>query len=250
MRIGLCLAGGGAKGAYEAGVIKALYDKGIKNFSSISGTSIGAVNGYFIYTQNVEKLEDMWINIEQNSKKGVSIKNNIVDNSEVIENLNELYDNSNESTNFYVNYVKVKNKNIEEVVEELSKLDKVDRLNAIKYSSLLPFNPKGTLNLKDQFIKDVNEGMYEDYNLDGGLVRNTLIEPLIDDNVDKVIIISTRHDFELSDKIKSKFNENKIIVVRPKTELTSKDTLKFNNEFCKRMFNEGYEIGSSINIEN
>ena len=59
MNIGLCLCGGGAKGAYQAGVIKALYDRGINKFNAISGTSIGAVNGYFIFTNNVEKLEEM-----------------------------------------------------------------------------------------------------------------------------------------------------------------------------------------------
>ena len=53
MNIGLCLCGGGAKGAYQAGVIKALYDRGINKFNAISGTSIGAVNGYFIFTNNV-----------------------------------------------------------------------------------------------------------------------------------------------------------------------------------------------------
>ena len=50
MRIGLCLSGGGAKGAFQAGVIKGLYDNGISKFDAISGTSIGAVNGYYVST--------------------------------------------------------------------------------------------------------------------------------------------------------------------------------------------------------
>ena len=99
MRIGLCLSGGGAKGAYQAGVVKALYDRGIKNFTAISGTSIGAVNGYFIFTDNVEKLEHMWINIEENSENKIKIKNNTVDNSEIIKNLRQLINNSNKDTN-------------------------------------------------------------------------------------------------------------------------------------------------------
>ena len=48
MKLGLCISGGGAKGSYESGVIKALYDRGINKFDSISGTSIGAIIGYFI----------------------------------------------------------------------------------------------------------------------------------------------------------------------------------------------------------
>ena len=71
LNIGLCLCGGGAKGAYQAGVIKALYDRGINKFNSIAGTSIGAINGYFLFTENVEKLEEIWTNINKNTKNSV-----------------------------------------------------------------------------------------------------------------------------------------------------------------------------------
>ena len=250
MRIGLCLSGGGAKGAYQAGVVKALYDRGIKNFTAISGTSIGAVNGYFIFTDNVEKLEHMWINIEENSENKIKIKNNTVDNSEIIKNLRQLINNSNKDTNFYVNYVNIKNKKIEEVVKDVSTLDNNECINAIKYSSLLPFNPQCKLTLKEQFIKDVNEGIYEGSNLDGGLVRNTLIEPLIDNNLDKIIIVSTRHDYKLPEMIKSNMDESKFIIARPNTPFTSSDTLKFNKEFCEIIYREGYEVGKLLDLEN
>ena len=32
MSLGVCLPGGGAKGAFQAGVLEALYNRGIKNF--------------------------------------------------------------------------------------------------------------------------------------------------------------------------------------------------------------------------
>ncbi|SCH97609.1 patatin-like phospholipase family protein [Romboutsia sp. 1001713B170207_170306_H8] len=248
MRIGLCLPGGGAKGSYQAGVIKALNDKGINNFASISGTSIGSINGYFVFTDNVENLEDMWINIEENSENKVKIINNTVDNSEIINALEKLDNKYNKDTKFFVNYVHISNKNIEEIVTDVSNLDKKECLNAIKYSSLLPFNPKGMLPLKEQFIKDLNEGLYENEKLDGGLVRNTLVEPLIDEDMDKIIIISTRHDYKLPENIKSKIDEDKIIIVRPNSVLTSKDTLRFNKEFCESMYKEGYEIGKLLNL--
>ena len=250
MRIGLCLSGGGAKGSYQAGVIKSLYDRGVNKFASISGTSIGAINGYFVFTGNVEKLEDMWINIEENSENNIKIVNNAVDNSKLIEILDELDNNSKENPKFYVNYVNINNKQIKEEVKDISIVDKLKAMDYIKYSSLLPFNPKGALNLRDQFIKDVNENLYEGCNLDGGLVRNTLIEPLINDSLDKIIIISTRQDYTIPDDIKLKIDENKLEVVRPKTILTSQDTLKFNKEFCEKMFKEGYDIGKTLNINN
>ena len=45
MKIGLVLAGGGARGTYQIGVWKALIELGIdKYIKVVSGTSIGAVN--------------------------------------------------------------------------------------------------------------------------------------------------------------------------------------------------------------
>ena len=248
MKIGLCLSGGGAKGSYQAGVVKALYDKGIKEIASLSGTSIGAINGYYIFTENVENLEKVWINIQKTSENDVKIVDNTVDNSLIIDGLRELNNSLDSKINFYVNYVDIEDQYINEKVVNLSNMDKENGLNYVKYSSLLPFNPKGNLPLRDQFAKDVKEGLYNGMKLDGGLVRNTLIQPLLEDNVDKIIIISTRHDYILPDEIKNVYNEDNIIIVRPKTVFGPKDTLRFENEFCTSMFNEGYEIGSRLNI--
>lgn len=46
-RVGLVLSGGGAKGAYQVGVIKCLADHGIQ-ISAVAGASVGALNGALI----------------------------------------------------------------------------------------------------------------------------------------------------------------------------------------------------------
>jgi predicted acylesterase/phospholipase RssA len=247
MNIGLCLAGGGAKGSYQAGVIKALFEKGLK-ITSLSGTSIGAVNGYYIFTGNVDKLEKVWTNIQKTANNNIKIVDKVVDNSPIIDELKALNDEVDSKFDFFVNYVEIKNKNVEERVVNLINLNKSDSINYVKYSSLLPFDPNSKLEFKEQFLQNVVDGVYDNKNLDGGLVRNTLIEPLIEDNVDKIIIISTRHDYNISDDIKKLYDEKNIIVVRPKTEFGPNDTLRFENEFCTKMFNEGYEIGKNLYI--
>ena len=124
MNIGLCLCGGGAKGAFQAGVIKALYDRGINKFNSISGTSIGAINGYFIFTDNLEKLEKMWIDIDENLKNTLKIIDNTVDNSYIIELLSNINYKGIENQDFYVNYISIKNNLAEEKIVNISKLSK------------------------------------------------------------------------------------------------------------------------------
>ena len=42
--------------------------------------------------------------------------------------------------------------------------------------------------------------------------------------------------------------QNNIIVIRPKTIFEKNDTLRFEGEFCKKIFNEGYEIAKNMNI--
>lgn len=247
MKLGLCLSGGGAKGAYQAGVIKALYEKGIDKFHSISGTSIGAINGYFIYTDNSENLEKMWIRMEENSPETIKVVDKTVDNSQTIDILKALEFN-NLDMNFYVNYVEIENKEAKEKVVNISGLAENSALEAVKYSALLPANESSTLNLKDQFLIDLKEGLYDGYKLDGGLLRNTLVQPLIEDNVDKIIIISTRHDYIIPDYIKNEYDEKNIILVRPNTQFSAEDTLRFEPEFCRKIYKEGYEIGKSISL--
>ena len=122
-------------------------------------------------------------------KHSIKIVNNTVDNSEIIEILSKLYDKNTEKMDFYVNYINIENKIPKEEIVNLLDLNKEEALESIRYSSLLPFNPKGTMGLHKQFINDLSEGLYNGYKLDGGLVNNTLIKPLLDKNLDKIIVI-------------------------------------------------------------
>jgi NTE family protein len=63
-RIGLVLAGGGGKGAYELGVVDYLADLGV-GLTAIAGTSIGALNGAVLacapsLRSGVERLAQFW----------------------------------------------------------------------------------------------------------------------------------------------------------------------------------------------
>ncbi len=75
-KIGLYLAGGGARGAYQAGVIKALYTI-LKTptipFDMITGVSAGSGNACILaqnadnFKKGVQELEDLWCNIKSHN---------------------------------------------------------------------------------------------------------------------------------------------------------------------------------------
>ena len=69
-KIGLVLSGGGAKGAYQAGIVKALADLEIE-IAALSGASIGALNGAVLacapsLREGAERLEKLWHTIAEN----------------------------------------------------------------------------------------------------------------------------------------------------------------------------------------
>ena len=64
MKFGLVLSGGGAKGAYEAGAIKAMGEMDvIEKVYGVSGTSVGALNTLVFAMDDVALMEELWENI-------------------------------------------------------------------------------------------------------------------------------------------------------------------------------------------
>lgn len=64
-KYGLVLAGGGGKGAYEVGALKAVEELGLlKDVKGISATSIGAVNMVVTQGSSISKAYELWRNID------------------------------------------------------------------------------------------------------------------------------------------------------------------------------------------
>jgi len=85
MRIGLALGGGGAKGFFHIGVLKALTSLGIK-IHSISGTSIGALIGaLYALHLDAKKVEELTLAILNKYKKEIEVLKGYSGSSEVEE---------------------------------------------------------------------------------------------------------------------------------------------------------------------
>ena len=63
-KIGLVLAGGGGRGAYQIGVWKALHETGLDNYiTSVSGTSVGGLNAALFIQDNLNIAQNTWNSI-------------------------------------------------------------------------------------------------------------------------------------------------------------------------------------------
>lgn len=84
-KIGLVLCGGGAKGAYQVGVIRVLEEFGLLPYiQSVAGSSIGGINGALFLQYTPEEMENFWLNCPWStvflvSKENMNRMNQIVD---------------------------------------------------------------------------------------------------------------------------------------------------------------------------
>lgn len=113
----LALGGGGTKGAYQVGVIKALKELNIK-ITAVSGTSIGAINGAFILQDDVALMEKVYTNMKFND---------ICKDEIVVDESKDLLDLKN-IVNIVAGYIKnngLDNSALRELIVKYLDLDKV-----------------------------------------------------------------------------------------------------------------------------
>ncbi len=71
----LVLTGGGARGAYEAGALKAINQLDL-DVKGVYGTSVGALNGAFYCQGETEKLYKMWQNLSYSDVMSINASSN------------------------------------------------------------------------------------------------------------------------------------------------------------------------------
>ena len=259
---GLFLQGGGAKGAFEAGAVYAMHEKGLK-FDIISGTSIGAVNGYFIYTNNIENMKEIYTGTDLENELGDIEITDIIPNDFLIEKLKTLECKNTYVKFFYVNYINVKNSKFKEIWTDVSKLTKEEILACVKYSSLLPYVcPDGIKSMPfakvaesfsskvifDKFHEKVKEGKYNNFNLDGGILNNNFMEPFINNHVDKLYLLVLHNNFEIPQYLLDNYERDNIILIQRKKLFKYNDSLNYDKKFLCELFEEGYNKVMNGNI--
>ncbi|MHC1721169.1 MAG: patatin-like phospholipase family protein [Clostridiaceae bacterium] len=170
--IGLALEGGGAKGAFHMGVVKAFLEEGYK-FDGVAGTSIGALNGAIIVQGDFEAGYKLWENmdnsllfdIEEMQMKKIIDKH--VDKetlSYLTSKIKDIFENKGLNTS------KIRSV-INNIVDE-AKIRKSEMDFGIVTVSVTDFKPL------ELYKEDIPEGMIPDYLMASANIPVFKIEPI------------------------------------------------------------------------
>ena len=236
----LVLSGGGAKGAYEIGVWKALRKLNIK-FDIVTGTSIGAINGAFVVQNKYYRAKRIWLSKDinkyfgedfvklNNNKKALKIYSKNIINRKGIDtegftkflksniNTDKLY-NSNikygiityDLKNFRPKYITKENTDEKDIIDYI-----------VASGSAYPALD----------IKKVKDKPF----VDGGYFDNLPINFAIDLGADEIIAVDLQ---AIGLKRETKDKNIKINLIKPSTDLGN--FLVFDKDMNRRNFNLGY----------
>ena len=256
MKIGLVLAGGGGKGAYELGVWKALKQLNLTKYISVfSGTSIGAFNSVLFAMDDIDKADSLWEEVTMDKLVPIS-------KTELIKRGIGLYlggKNLQLAKKFLTDKLEhgaISNDGAVEMVEKYLDFNKVKEKNKICYAACtkLPnFNAKYfKINDYDEeiakkivlasaslpLIYDSTEVLGEKY-IDGGLADNVPIQPVYGEKCDIIIVVLLSKDGQID---RSLYPNSRLIIIAPENlvENAITGTLNLDTDAKRVRIIEGY----------
>ena len=256
MKIGLVLAGGGGKGAYELGVWKALKQLNLTKYISVfSGTSIGAFNSVLFAMDDIDKADSLWEEVTMDKLVPIS-------KTELIKRGIGLYlggKNLQLAKKFLTDKLEhgaISNDGAVEMVEKYLDFNKVKEKNKICYAACtkLPnFNAKYfKINDYDEeiakkivlasaslpLIYDSTEVLGEKY-IDGGISDNVPIQPVYGEKCDIIIVVLLSKDGQID---RSLYPNSRLIIIAPENlvENAITGTLNLDTDAKRVRIIEGY----------
>ena len=256
MKIGLVLAGGGGKGAYELGVWKALDELKLTKYITVfSGTSIGAFNSVLFAMNDMKKADELWEEVTMDKLVPIS-------KSELIKRGIGLYIGgknlqlAKKFLNYKLEHGAIANDGAIEVVEKYLDFNKIKENNKICYAActkLSDFSAKYfKINDFDEetgkkivlasaslpLIYDCTEVLGEKY-IDGGIADNIPIQPVYGENCNIIIVVLLSKEAQVD---RTLYPNSKLIVISPENldENTITGTLNLNTDAKRMRIIEGY----------
>lgn len=261
MKIGLVLAGGGGKGSYQIGVIKAMEQIGLtKYIQGVAGTSVGALNGALLLNGQIEKACRVWENISPN--KILSIKGRTFIEKLKGTRFENMLDKLETYSNKLEDYGIFSREGMVALIEESLDLHSLSMCDIPLYATCVEFTSLTAtyfqLNRqKPQLIQSIllatsaipivfpPEEIDGKLYIDGGVKDNVPIAPLYQIGCDTIIVIPLNRSYVLD---RSLYPNVRIYEVVPQNGLGHivSGTLQFNREITKRHIQQGYDDAMSI----
>lgn len=210
---GLVLEGGGAKGAYHIGVVKALFEKGYE-FDGYAGTSIGAINAAMMAQGDFDEAYESWMNITIEKVIHEDTRRAILEESIDEEKIR------NSGKDFGLVTVSLTDLKPYELM--LEDIPRGQLVNYIMASSSLPILHQETINEK-KF-------------LDGAFYNNCPINLLASRNYDEIIVVRT-HAFGIFHKTE----DPRVKLISPQADLGN--VMQFTHESIVGNIRLGYFDG-------
>lgn len=255
-KLGIALAGGGARGAYQIGAWKALREYGIdQQIDAYSGASVGSLNAVLFAMGDFDLAEQTWLNLDKHSlfnvekhiykrifKERLNFLNRGVYNTKKLERMmndvvnfdvvkdKEIYVATThvggENSSFFdlirTNYKHYFKKDQHAKYVDLRTLNEEKLRKTLLASCAIPIVFRPVLINGEKFY-------------DGGLLDNTPYQPLIDAGCDVIIVIDL---FTFSPMRIKKVKDVKIFTLYPKKSL--RGILDFSHKHIQRRFSLGY----------
>lgn len=249
---GVVLEGGGAKGAYQIGVWKAMQECGVK-IKGVSGVSVGALNGAMICMGDYENAEKIWENISYSQVMNVNdvqmeslMKGNLkdLDLGQVTKQAAEILTDGGfdvgplkEMIEEFLDEEKIKNSEVEFVLGTLW-LSKMKEVEITAQDA-----PEGYL--KDYLLASAYfpafkiEKIHGRTYVDGGIINNIPVDLLMKRGYKNIIVIRI-YGLGLAKRIKIPKDVN-IIEIAPRVSLGN--ILEFDRKRSRNNLKIGYFDG-------
>lgn len=250
MKRALVLAGGGSKGAYEVGFVRAMQELGI-DYQIVTGTSIGALNGCLLAQHDYQAMENLWNTMDISSVFAGDFDKDFSIDLDSILNQSHLY------LSFFKSYVKEKGADItplKKIIRNLLNEDQLLKspidfgLCTVHFPSLKPlFITKEEMDKEHIFdylissascfpVFPVHSFSGQSF-IDGGYYDNVPVDLAFDMGADEVIVV----DMHEEATHKHYLNRPHVIYTTPYLDLGT--FMDFTRESLDRNQRIGYQTG-------
>jgi len=250
IQIGLALGGGGARGSYQIGVLKALEEAHIlEQIKHISGTSIGAINTLMVMAKlSYDHMIDIWHRITNEEIYGAGFDRFKLDKQGLF-SLQDLYEKLSQEISLseireskiqgYATAAKIQKKNLVEQIlihrmeKEVFHLNNFkDPHKAVLASSSIPLLFGST---------EIDDESY----VDGGTVDNCPIEPLINAGCNVIIAVPIDGGFH-----PKRYKDQHMLLISVESNklfhIIPIDVLDFKTDIVNYKAAYGYAMGQKV----